>query len=167
VSSGQYIQWHDLFVVIDDGAIPAARYGPIETAMREQAKLYPQGIACLVILPPDTRPPPDDIKKGVKALLTRLGPSLSCLAYVVEGTGFKGVATRAALVGMKIFASRSYPIYVETTMHEVVGKIFPHLAKGSTVTSDVGVILKVISDARALTAAPPTGPGPVAQPGSK
>jgi hypothetical protein len=149
VNSGQFIQWHDLFAVIDDGSVSTARYDSIEVAMREQAKQYPQGIVCLVILPPDTRPPPDDIKRGVKSLLTRMAPSLSCLAYVVEGTGFKGVAARATLVGMKIFASRPYPIYVETSMVDALTKVLPHLAKGQTVTRDPKVIVKVISEARA------------------
>lgn len=148
MNSGQFIQWHDLFAVIDDGSIPAARYDPIESAMRNQARQFPQGIACLVILPPDAKPPPDDIKKGVKALLTRLAPSLSCLAYVIEGTGFKGVAARAALVGMKIFASRPYPIYVETSMQEALTKVLPHLVKGQTVTGDVRVVMKALNDAR-------------------
>jgi hypothetical protein len=148
---GQFIRWQDLFVVVDDGSITTARYDQIESAMREQARQFPAGIACLVILPPDTRPPPDDIKRAVKNLLTRLAPSLTCLAYVVEGTGFKGVAARATLVGMKIFASRPYPIYVETSMSEALAKLLPHLAMGQTVTSDVGTIAKTISEARAAT----------------
>jgi hypothetical protein len=134
---------------VDDGSITLSRYDPIEQAMREQAKQFPQGIACLVILPPDTRPPPDDIKRAVKNLLTRMAPSLSCLAYVVEGTGFKGVAARAALVGMKIFSSRPYPIYVETSMQGALGKVLLHLAKGQTITNDVKVLMKTLADAQA------------------
>src|SRR5882757_2032645 len=95
VNPGQFIQWHDLFAVIDNGSVPMARYGSIESAMRDQARQFPQGIVCFVILPADARPPPDDIKRAVKTLLTRLAPSLSALAYVIEGTGFKGVAARA------------------------------------------------------------------------
>lgn len=158
MKAGQFLQWHDLFVLIDDGSIPLSRYGPMESAAREQGRQYEKGMACVVILPPDTRPPPDDIKRAVKTLLTRLAPSLSCLAYVVEGTGFKGVAARATLVGMKIFASRPYPIYVETSVRDAIGKVLPHLAKGQTVTSDVNVITKIISDARASSTAPVSPP---------
>ena len=157
MNSGQFIQWHDLFVVIDDGAIPMGRYDAIETAMREQAKLYPSGLACLVILPPDARPPSDEIKRTVKNLLSRLASNLTCLGYVVEGTGFKGVAARAALVGMKIFASRPYPIYVEISLAEVLQKMLPHLTEGQTITSDVKVIMNVIADAR-MTWVPPQVP---------
>jgi hypothetical protein len=159
VNPGEFIQWHDLFVVIDNGSIPLARYGTIESAMREQAKMFPQGIASFGILPADAKPPPDDIKRVVKNLLTRLAPSMSCLAYLIEGTGFKGVAARATLVGMKIFAARPYPIYVEVSLHEALRKILPHLHQGKTVTSDVNVIAQVINDARMGPIVPPPGLG--------
>ena len=157
MNSGQFIQWHDLFVLVDDGSVPIGRYDAIEAAMREQAKQYPQGICCLVILPPETKPPSEETKLAVKGLLMRLASQLSSLAYIVEGTGFKGVAARASLVGMKIFASRPYPIYVETSLREVLTKVLPHLVEGQTITSDVKVIMNVISDAR-MTWIPPPPP---------
>lgn len=157
MKSGEFIQWQDLFAIVDDGTIPLARYDPIESAMQMQAKRFPQGISFLVILPPGARPPPDEVQQSVRERLARLGPSLSCLAYLVEGTGFKAVAARAALISMKIFSSRPYPIYVETSMHAVLVKILRHLNKGKTVTSDVGLIMKAISDDRAKwKASPPT-----------
>lgn len=146
--SGQFVQWQDLFAIVDDGTIPLARYESFELAMQEQIRQFPAGIAFLVILPAGARPPPDDVQRSVKERLTRLGPSLSCLAYLIEGTGFKAVAARAALISMKIFSSRPYPIYVETSMHDVLAKMLPHLEKGKTVTSDVRVIMKAISDNR-------------------
>jgi hypothetical protein len=152
VNAGQFIQWQDLFAIVDDGSIPIPRYGVVETVMREQAKSYPQGIAILVILPPDARPPPDEIRTTVKNILMRMVNSLSSLTYVVEGTGFKGVAARATLVGMKIFASRPYPIYVETSVREALTKIVPHLSNGHAVSPEV--ILKAISDARLVWQAP-------------
>ncbi len=145
---GQFIAWQDLFAIVDDGSVPLHRYDTIEFAMREHAKLFPQGIACFVILPPGAKPPPEDVKKRVKDLLMRLGPSLSCLSYVIESSGFKAVAARAALVSMKVFASRPYPIYVETSMKGALAKVLPHLTIGKTVTADVTVIMKAIADAR-------------------
>jgi hypothetical protein len=158
VNSGQFIQWHELFVMVDDGTIPVPRYSVIETAMRDQAAMYPHGIAVLCILPPETRPPSDPIKRAIKDTLMRLTTQLSSLAYLVEGTGFKGVAARASLVGMKIFAARPYPIYVETSMHEVVGKLLPHLVEGRTATNDVKTIVDLIKDARMTWIPPPPPP---------
>ena len=157
MSSGQFVQWQDLFVLIDDGAI--TRYDPIEAAIREQARTLDHGVALLCILPPEAKPPPDDVKRSVKSALTRLAPSLSCLAYVIEGTGFRGVAARATLVGMKIFSSRPYPIYVETSVQEAIGKMAAHLIKAPSAI-ELTVVLKQIADARGLRVARPTSARP-------
>ncbi|HET9621389.1 MAG TPA: hypothetical protein VFP84_08495 [Kofleriaceae bacterium] len=141
-------------MMVDDGLVPPPRYSVIAAAMRDQAAMYPHGISILCILPPETRPPSDEVKRAVKETLTRVTSSLGSLAYLVEGTGFKGVAARASLVGMKIFAARPYPIYVETSMTEAVAKILPHLIVGRTVASDVSSIVTMINDAR-MTWIPP------------
>lgn len=146
MTAGQFIQWQDLFVMVDDGSLPVARYAPLEGTIREQVKNYPQGVAVLVILPPETKPPPDDVKRVVKTSLTRLAQSISCLAYVIEGTGFKGVAARATLVGMKIFSSRPYPIYVETSVHDALSKMVAHMSNGHLIS--IEVVMKAIADAR-------------------
>jgi hypothetical protein len=156
------VQWQDLFAVVDDGAVPLLRYDEIETAMKAQAKAFPTGIACLVILPPGARPPPDDVKGRVKRLLTGMAPQMTCLAYVIEGSGFKAVAARAALVGMKVFMSRPYPVYVETSMTTALHKILPHLKKGSSITTDVGRISDAIAEGRARQL--PQRPGPTPAP---
>ena len=154
------MQWQDLFVVVDDGSIPLAHYEAIEAAMKDQSRAFPTGIACLVVLPPGARPPPDDVKLRVKNLLNGFGTQLTCLGYLIEGSGFKAVAARAALVGMKVFMTRPYPVYVETSMGTVLEKILPHLAKGSRVTSDVGRIAEAIAEGRARSAAPRPMPTP-------
>lgn len=148
MNAGQFLQWHDLFVVIDDGTISLPRYGVIEAALHEQAKKFPQGIAALGILPADARPPPNETRQAVRRIVSRWSPLLSCLAYAVEGTGFRGVAVRATLVGMKIFSSRRYPIYVEASVHDALRHALLHLHHGRTVTSDVNVLAKMVSDAR-------------------
>lgn len=152
MTAGQFIQWQDLFVMVDDGSTSVAGYTTIESALREQAKTYPQGVAVLCILSPDARPPPDEVKRSVKAALTRMASSISCLAYVIEGTGFKGVAARATLVGMKIFSSRPYPIYVETSVHDALSKMVAHMANGHLIS--IEVVMRTISEARLMWKAP-------------
>jgi hypothetical protein len=61
------------------------------------------------------------------------------------------VAAGAALQGMKVFASRPYPMCVETTMREALRKILPHLTKGKAISSDVSEIMNVIANARPNT----------------
>jgi len=49
---------------------------------------------------------------------------------------------------MKIFSSRPYPIYVETSLPEALSKVLPHLTKGQTAAGDLHAIMKTITDAR-------------------
>lgn len=153
MSAGQFFQWHDLFVVVDDGNVSLSQYDKIEAAMKKQIEQY-ASIGCLVILPPGARPPPADVQARVKTLLTKLAPSLSSLGYLIEGTGFKAVSARAALVGMKIFTTRPYPIYVETSMPAVIQKMLPGLKKAGSVTTDTDVVVKALADARNKAAEP-------------
>lgn len=152
MNAGQYIQWQDLFVLVDDGSIPISRYAPLEAAMREQARTYPRGVALLCILPPDARPPPEEVRRSLKATLIRLAPLISALAYVIEGTGFKAVAARATLVGMKIFSLRPYPIYVDISVREALGKLVSHMMNGHTLS--IEVLMKMIAEARLTWQAP-------------
>lgn len=152
MNTGQFIQWQDLFVLVDDGSVPAARYATLEGTIREQAKLYPAGVGILCILPPDARPPPDDVKRAVKSTLIRLAPTISCLGYVIEGTGFRGVAARAALVGMKIFSSRPYPIYVEISIPQALGKMTMHMANRQAIS--IEAVTKLIAETRLTWSAP-------------
>jgi hypothetical protein len=149
LSAGQFLQWHDLFVVIDDGAIPLPRYDEIETAMLAQAKSHPTGITCLVILPVGARPPAQDVKDRVKSLLGQLGPSLRALAYLIEDSGFKAVAARTALIAMKVFSARPYPIVVETSMESVLDKLLPKIKGSTTAAQGPTTIIQAIADARA------------------
>lgn len=146
VSPGHFIQWQDLLVLVDNGKIPIARYAAVEAAVRDQARSFPGGIAVLCILPPDATPPPDEVKRCVKASLLRVASAISCLAYVIEGSGFKAVAARATLVGMKIFSARPYPIYVETSLYEALSKMVSHMANGHAIS--IEAIMKVIAEAR-------------------
>jgi hypothetical protein len=154
VNTGQFIQWQDLLVLVDNGSIPAAQYVALEGMLRDQAKLYPKGVAILCILPPDARPPPDDVKQFVKNTLIRIAQSISCLGYVIEGTGFRGVTARATLVGMKIFSSRPYPIYVEQSVPQALGKMAAHMANRPALSIEAAA--KVISDTRLTWKAPVT-----------
>ena len=154
MNAWQFIQWQDLFVLVDDGTISVSRYAPVESSLREQAKAFPNGISLLCILPPEAKPPPDDVKRSVKSALTRVASLISCLAYVIEGSGFKAVAARATLVGMKIFSSRPYPIYVETSVREALGKVVSHMANGHMLSLEI--LMKTIADARSNLRIPPS-----------
>jgi hypothetical protein len=149
VSAGTFVEWQDVFAVIDDGCIPLAQYDVIEAAMRAQAERCGTGIGCLVILPAGATPPADPIKARVTSLLTSLGRDLRCLAYVIEGSGFKAVAVRAALIGMKVFVSAPYPVIVETSMAGALSKMLPYLDQARAAAANLNEVVVAIAEARA------------------
>src|SRR3954462_2782601 len=98
IKTANIIQWRDLFVIIDDGHVSVDDYQRVETIVRSQAQRNPGGLGCLVIIPQGAQPPPTDVREyldGMRGCLPK-----RCLAYPVEGTGFRAAAARAALVGM-------------------------------------------------------------------
>jgi hypothetical protein len=149
LGAGALIQWRDLCVVIDDGAIDLARYEAIEAAMRDQARRFSPGIGCLVILPPDASSPPEPSKLRMKSLWGRLGPQIMCIAYLVEGTGAREAASHAKLVATKVLSKQPYPVYVESTIQSALTKLRKHLRDNLSKKSDVNALLKVIAEGRA------------------
>ena len=105
------IQWRDIFAIVDDGRLSVDDYREVEQAVRKQAGENPGGLGCLVILPPGATPPAPIVRRHIKDMLARL--PIRCLGYAVEGTGFKGAAARATLIGMELFTKKRYPLVVE------------------------------------------------------
>ena len=60
---------------------------------------------------------------------------------------------------MKIFSSRPYPIYVETSVQDAIGKMAAHLIKAPTAI-ELTAVLKQIADARGLRVPRPTSARP-------
>ena len=79
MSAGQYIQWHDLFVVVDDGAIPVERYDGIESGIpnADQAVSFFQHHGVLDI---------EHVREGDRNLM-RLGAD-AARQQVLEGAYF-------------------------------------------------------------------------------
>lgn len=119
------IQWRDIFVIVDDGKLPIEDYRTLENVVQKQAAANPSGLGCLVILPTGATPPPPEVRRYLNEMLGRL--AIRCLAYAVEGTGFKGASARAALVGMGIFIKKPYPTIVEKDVRTALDKLLEEL----------------------------------------
>jgi hypothetical protein len=142
---GHYMQWRSLFAVVDDGSISMNRYDEIEAAMVKQAREF-QSIGCLVILPPNTKPPPEPTRKRVRDILNKLQPSLNALAYLVEGSGFGAAAARATLIGLKVFSRNPYPVYVERSMTATLARMLEHGGDGDALT--IATVERLIAESR-------------------
>ncbi len=140
------IQWRDLFVIIDDGSVPVSEYQRIETIVRSQAHKSPGGLGCLVIIPQGAQPPPTEVRRYLDGMLDRL--PMRCLAYLVEGSGFRAAAARAALVGMRVFSRKSYSTKVASSLDEAILWLLNHLGGKEARKADVPTACKAVVEGR-------------------
>ncbi len=140
------IQWRDLFIIIDDGSVPVSEYQRIEAIVTTQAKSNPGGLGCLVIIPQGAQPPPTEVRRYLDGMLDRL--PMHCLAYLVEGGGFRAAAARAALVGMRVFQRKSYSTKVASSLDEAIKWLLDSLGGKGQRTGDLPKACKAVADGR-------------------
>ena len=144
------IQWRDLFVIIDDGSLPVDEYARIETIVKTQAQKNAGGLGCLVIIPQGAQPPPPEVRRYLDGMLDRL--PMRCLAYLVEGSGFRAAAARAALIGMRVFSRRSYSTKVASSLDEAISWSLANLGGDAARLDDLSNATKAIVEGRTAAA---------------
>jgi hypothetical protein len=140
------VLWKDVFVIIDDGSARASDYGPVIRRIEQLNRKYSGGLGCLVIIPANATPPPEDVRRMLNAVLD--GISLKCLCWLVEGSGFQGAMVRAVLTGLRLFSRRKYPTSVESDVEPAIVWILPHLEGGQTRLSEAAAAIKSIRSQR-------------------
>lgn len=140
------IQWRNLFVFVDDGTIDPEEYAIPVKMVHAQAKRYPtEGLGCIVILPENAKPPPEESRKAIDKLLADLGTDLKCLVWVVEGKGFASAAVRGALTGLNMLRRRPYATSVEARLDSA---LLWTLARAGHTTTDMNAAMHAIMHER-------------------
>lgn len=78
-------------------------------AIEHVATHYPGEAAILCVIEPTSEPPPQELREAAAQLLTRLGPQLRCVAFVIEGSGFRAAMIRGVLSGIEFLRRSTYP----------------------------------------------------------
>lgn len=121
------LTYRNILVVIDHGQMTPAQYFAIVAIAQETARAYPAGLGCMVIIPPTSRPPPENVRRAIKSSLDRATQHLRCLCWMVDGVGFRAATIRAALAGLGLLIRASYPTSVASTLQEGLQWTFGHL----------------------------------------
>jgi hypothetical protein len=140
--------WQDIFVVVDHGALHASRYAEIEQVGRDLIARHGAGIAVLVIIPSVAKPPPEEVRTAITNMLARVAPSLRCVCWLVEGSGFGAAAVRAALTGLQLVSRSPYPTRVCSSVGEALSWILPHMRDGNTRLGTVSDAVQAIAEGR-------------------
>ncbi|HKU38510.1 MAG TPA: hypothetical protein VJR89_10195 [Polyangiales bacterium] len=142
------VMWRDVFALVDQGQTKAEDYPILEALVRDQAERHPGGLACLVIIPPTASPPPDDVRRAISDVLSRLAPKLRCLSWLVEGSGFRAAAVRATLAGLRMWSRPPYPTLVASDLGEALRWMLPHLENGPARLSQIPEAVESITHGR-------------------
>jgi hypothetical protein len=126
-SVSNIILWRDIFVVVDNGKVPASEYVTFGQRIIDQASNYEDGIAGLVIIPPHATPPPDDVRTAINEALRGLAGSLRAFCWLVEGSGFQAAMARGVLNGIRMFSRHPYPTFITPNLDEALSWTLPHL----------------------------------------
>jgi hypothetical protein len=142
------VMWRDIFALVDQGRSEVDDYPILERMVCEQADNHPAGLACLVIIPSTATPPSDEVRRAINDVLTRLGPRLRCLCWLVEGSGFRAATVRAALAGLRILSRPPYPTHVAGDLRGALRWVMPQLRDGSARLDDIPVAMDAINQGR-------------------
>jgi hypothetical protein len=142
------VMWKDIFALVDQGRTEVADYPILERMVCEQAVKHPVGLACLVIIPSTATPPSDEVRRAINDVLTRLGPKLRCLCWLVEGSGFRAATVRAALAGLRILSRPPYPTLVSGDLRTALRWVMPHLQDGTARLDDIPSAMDAINQGR-------------------
>jgi hypothetical protein len=89
-------------VVVWQGTVTPSRFKRQRDALQEAAQRHPGRAALLCVVEPTTPPPEDAMRNASIDLIASLSDRLSCVACVIEGTGFRAADTRNVLSGMSL-----------------------------------------------------------------
>jgi hypothetical protein len=139
VSTGNVILWRNIFVLVDNGKVPASEYATLKQRIVAQASGFRNGIGGLVIIPRSATPPPEDVRNAINDALRGLADALRCFCWVVEGSGFQAAMVRGVLNGIRTFGLRpvDYPTFITANLDEALAWVLPQLGLGALRTSDL------------------------------
>ena len=123
----QLITWSDVFVLVDHGQAGPAEYATLGEVVVAEAAKYPAGIGALTIIPPNAKPPAESARVALSELLQRLGSSIRCICWLVEGAGFQGAMARGVLTGVRMFGRLPYDSHVSSEITEALGWLLGRL----------------------------------------
>jgi hypothetical protein len=148
MSNGNVILWRNIFVVVDDGKVPASEYKTFRQRVVDLASRFPHGVGGLVIIPPHTTPPPEEVRKAINEALVALAGALRCFCWLVEGSGFQNAMVRGVLNGVRMFSRHPYPTFITGNFDEALAWMMPHLGGDVIKPSDLPIARMQIKRAR-------------------
>lgn len=101
-------------VLLWRGAVDEASFARQREALQFVTQAYAGEASVLCIIEATSEPPSQEMRQRASRLLEELGASIRCIAYVIEGSGFRAAIIRGVLSSIemlkrdKVFPSRYF-----------------------------------------------------------
>jgi hypothetical protein len=89
--------------------VTESRFQIQREAILHVTEQYPGEASILCIIEPTSEPPPQALREAASQLLASLAPQLRCVAFVIEGSGFRAAMIRGVLSGIERLLRNPYP----------------------------------------------------------
>jgi hypothetical protein len=148
-SSGlQLITFSDIFVLVDHGTALPAEYVALGKKIASNAAAFPGGIGGLAIVVRDAPPPSKPVRAAIRGVLERLGPSLRCHCWLVEGAGFQGAMVRGVLTSLRMIGSFPFESHVTSELPRALEWILRRLDGGEARLGEIDRAVRWIEQQR-------------------
>ena len=131
-----FMVWRGLFAVFDDGTYEVRDYLVLEHKLSELAQRFPEGLGCLVVIPPGAKPIAEDVRKAIDHVLNSI--SVRGLVWAVLESGFRGATIRAILATLRLVGRRKrYPTHVTGDLRSALSWLVPQLSGSGADMADM------------------------------
>jgi hypothetical protein len=143
------VHWRNMFVLIDDGTALPHEYRQPERLAHEQARQFPEGIGCLIVVPEGSRVPSPATRKEIGEALDRVSSRFLGFSWVIEGRGFGPAAHRSVLSGIALLRKTPYATHVSSNVSVSLAWLLPRILQGPLTPDDLSGAMNAIARARA------------------
>jgi hypothetical protein len=98
----------------------------------ELCRKYPGKCALVEVVEPTSKPPNDATRKVAMDVFRELGPNLTSISFVLEGTEMSSVLARAVITGMLFFLKQPQPSKVFKRVSDMAAWVRPRIQADST-----------------------------------
>jgi hypothetical protein len=142
------VTYENIVVTVENVAPDVAAIERLDAALTSVAGQSPRGIGLMVIIRSDAKPPNEETRARIKAVIPKLNRSLRAIAHVTEGEGFLAAAKRSVLTLMISAQGHGLPLKVFRQVQEASPWLLRTMHDAAPADTSIGEFTAMISELR-------------------
>jgi hypothetical protein len=133
-----YYAWQNTVIAFWNSTATDLAVQRFTTVVQSMIKEHPEGISNVQLIPVGAGVPTSEARAGFGELIKQYSKNITCVEVVILGGGFWASAMRAAVTGINMIVSHSFPLRIHSRMVEAAKSLSAeHLKKtGAQVDPD-------------------------------